>query len=133
MALFVGPYRQGLECSHRRCAATPDSEVDKLPKFPLGQFLDGQLADDRRIAAAHGAAGNLDLLRNLALTRFEVGEAFAFTLLGHNHHPSNGLPAGFQFYPRECDMIDRKSVVEGKSGSVSVALGGRRVIKKKKK
>src|SRR3546814_5175664 len=53
----------GLECSHRRCAATPDSEVDKPPKFPLGQFLDGQLADDRRIAAAHGAAGNLDLLR----------------------------------------------------------------------
>src|SRR3546814_3574847 len=39
---------------------------------------------------------------------FEVGEAFAFTLLGHTHHPSNGLPAGFQFYPRECAMIKRQ-------------------------
>src|SRR3546814_17214632 len=31
------------------------------------------------------------------------------------------------------DRIDRKSVVEGKSVSVRVDLGGRRIIKKKKK
>src|SRR3546814_17666936 len=30
-------------------------------------------------------------------------------------------------------LLDRKSVVEGKSVSVRVALGGRRIIKKKKK
>src|SRR3546814_12651789 len=34
---------------------------------------------------------------------------------------------------RKPDTADRKRVVEGKSGSVRVALGGRRTIKKKKK
>src|SRR3546814_10999981 len=33
----------------------------------------------------------------------------------------------------ECSMRDRKSVVSGKSVSVRVDLGGRRIIKKKKK
>src|SRR3546814_5895132 len=33
---------------------------------------------------------------------------------------------------RDSSSIDRKSVVKGKSVSVSVALGGRRIIKKKK-
>src|SRR3546814_19949601 len=32
-----------------------------------------------------------------------------------------------------CSAADRKSVVEGKSGSVRVDLGGRRIIKKNKK
>src|SRR3546814_2814409 len=86
-----GTYRQGFECPHRRFAAGPDSKAYKLSKFAFGQFLDGKLADDRRIAAAQGAAGILHVLGDLALTRFEIGEAFTFTLLGHNHHPSNGL------------------------------------------
>src|SRR3546814_11872552 len=34
--------------------------------------------------------------------------------------------------PAQCEAdIDRKSVVEGKSVSVSVAIGGRRILKKK--
>src|SRR3546814_13097029 len=35
--------------------------------------------------------------------------------------------------PGRCDRADRKSVVSGKSVSVRVDLGGRRIIKKKKK
>src|SRR3546814_17554584 len=33
--------------------------------------------------------------------------------------------------PQDCDGLDRKSVVKGKSVSVRVDLGGRRIIKKK--
>src|SRR3546814_18899669 len=40
-------------------------------------------------------------------------------------------PGNFLFEGEQ--VTDRKSVVSGKSGSVSVALGGGRIIKKKKK
>src|SRR3546814_12119974 len=50
---------------------------------------------------------------------------------------SNSSPVVIRFFVPEGERVekgdpDRKSVVEGKSGSVRVDLGGRRVIKKKK-
>src|SRR3546814_17956138 len=50
--------------------------------------------------------------------------------------PQRDAVAPFELLPPfdlRADGIDRKSVVEGKSVSVRVALGGRRIIKKKKK
>src|SRR3546814_18615360 len=54
----------------------------------------------------------------------------------HGVYPEN--PQSFACYSgnysgADDDLLDRKSVVEGKSVSVSVDLGGRRMIKKKKK
>src|SRR3546814_19935288 len=46
---------------------------------------------------------------------------------------AQGVASFHQFQPRGCFVIDRKSVVSGKSVSVRVDLGGRRIIKKKKK
>src|SRR3546814_17940964 len=37
-----------------------------------------------------------------------------------------------EYYGERCNLTDRKSVVQGKSVSVRVDLGGRRIIKKKK-
>src|SRR3546814_18075957 len=50
------------------------------------------------------------------IAQFVGGQVFGFTAFGVTYHPP----------------IDRKSVVSGKSVSVRVDLGGRRIIKKKK-
>src|SRR3546814_14962256 len=46
---------------------------------------------------------------------------------------SGGLKSSHRWVPAFGRMVDRKSVVSGKSVSVRVDLGGRRIIKKKKK
>src|SRR3546814_14712365 len=51
-------------------------------------------------------------------------------ILAHQHHLARAVPHVVECLERLCP--DRKSVVSGKSVSVRVALGGRRIINKTK-
>src|SRR3989449_9964713 len=83
-----------------------------------GWGLGGVAALAALIAALGGLRGAGWALSGAALARAAVLWAIAMTLIG--------LAEGFAF--RGYPQLDRKSVVEGKSGD----LGGRRIIKKKK-
>src|SRR3546814_16550586 len=69
----------------------------------------------------------------LRRTQMELG-SIAFTILCDDADLDRALPkvvnAGYRKAGQVCTS-DRKSVVEGKSGSVGVDLGGRRIIKNK--
>src|SRR3546814_20209917 len=53
-------------------------------------------------------------------------------VLDEMRHEKTFLSTSLCEHPTDENTLDRKSVVEGKSGSVRVDLGGRRIIKKNK-
>src|SRR3546814_19417737 len=61
----------------------------------------------------------------------KIPRCYAISEPVKDNHQSRGRPfAAVGYWPKK--SVDRKSVVEGKSVSVRVDLGGRRYIKKKK-
>src|SRR3546814_14276424 len=84
-------------------------------------------------------AGQLSLHadRGSSMTSKTVSQLLADLGVEQSHsrpHVSNDNPfSEAQFKPLKYSPTDRKSVVEGKSVSVRVDLGGRRIIKKKQK
>src|SRR3546814_12871379 len=78
-----------------------------------------------------------------AITRWQVqpaSSAIGFSVSGGGQTAEGGFAryvARIRFAPdrlsQSSAIVDRKSVVQGKSGSVRVDLGGRRILKKKKK
>src|SRR3546814_13948499 len=88
-----------------------------------------QASDQRRLAVIDRAAGDEAQQRLLLMLR-----EISVDILG-NEGVGDVDGVGHQNYP-SCfffSILDRKSVVSGKSVSVRVDLGGRRIIKKKKK
>src|SRR3546814_13692888 len=61
----------------------------------------------------------------------EIGGGREFSIAGHANSPCT-YQRGCSL-SRSCSPLDRKSVVSGKSVSVRVVLGGRRLLKKIKK
>src|SRR3546814_13587345 len=111
---------------HTRCALVTGVQTCALP-ICRGQFPDGRLEEallalevvvDRLLGDARLGGDHVHGRSAVAALEEDVGAGLldrAMLVLG----------AGF------CWFLDRKSVVEGKSVSVRVDLGGRRSIKKK--
>src|SRR3546814_12480857 len=79
----------------------------------------------RTRAAALHPGGRIE--RSQAQGAAPAGRAHAQALRGERRHGRDRTEGSV----RQSDRSDRKSVAEGKSVSVSVDLGGRRIIKKK--
>src|SRR3546814_20888236 len=79
--------------------------------------------------AEHGGAVHHPPLRQVVVDRLMLGHA----VVPEGHRVFRPAPAHVEFGLLNMgEQQDRKSVVEGKSVSVRVDLGGRRIIKKKK-
>src|SRR3546814_19113942 len=96
------------------------------PRFPVAGDADGQ---QHRIIAEAG-----EPIGRLAIAAAIFGRELAIKTVGHAGEPGPAhRPAAAQRGVGVPQFgAERKSVVEGKSGSVSVDPGGRRTIKKKK-
>src|SRR3546814_20328534 len=93
--------------------------IPSSPKLMPSNFADGDPTDV--IQLIHRQGGGDDAGGGA------MGLALPFTgFLGHDHRPAARVTIMTSM------LIDRKSVVKGKSVSVRVDLGGRRLIKKKK-
>src|SRR3546814_20841438 len=127
-----------LEAAKRRGGRIID--VNPLPEAGLIRFKNPQrargligrgteLADLFLQVSLNGDLGLFQLLNQRLLERHERGER----VLDEDFITSSceGFEA-FADHVRETDPSDRKSVVSGKSVSVRVDPGGRRIIKKKK-
>src|SRR3546814_6317151 len=104
---------------HTRCALVTGVQTCALPiLLTHGEIVVGAPDGDRLGAVMAGEA-------------MGVGEGSLFA-----EDVDEDAIAPFSVQPidrlRENTLVDRKSVVQGKSVSVSVDLGGRRLIKKKK-
>src|SRR3546814_18307859 len=96
---------------HTRCALVTGVQTCALPIFAR-EVLDAQT---RTAADAH------------VLERAVIDEGERLGVLGRDEQDQAAIGARFPAV-----LLDRKSVVSGKSVSVRVDLGGRRLIKKKK-
>src|SRR3546814_21056912 len=109
---------------HTRCALVTGVQTCALP---ICAIIEGAAAEDGIDAAATALAFDP--------ARLDADETRLFELRGlarkHRVQPDD-LAALTDELSARLDRIDRKSVVQGKSVSVRVDLGGRRSIKKKK-
>src|SRR3546814_15012784 len=100
--------------------------------------LDDLLAPLQRAVGGHARAGRLQLRAH----RQQIG-VFLASALDRERRPGCRMRVRndkkvellqrLYRFRHACDAVDRKSVVSGKSVSVRVDFGGRRIIKKKKK
>src|SRR3546814_17000569 len=106
---------------HTRCALVTGVQTCALP-ISVVEVAPDLVEIGRAVAIALGTLGRLGPII-VATTPARVIQIEEF---GDSRHcfPQSG---------RSLQLPDRKSVVEGKSVSVRVDLGGRRIIKKKKK
>src|SRR3546814_8924271 len=112
---------------HTRCALVTGVQTCALPIYAIdiSAFV---LADGRRISVLDDWNGGTPAERRfLRIVHQSACKRFG-TVLGPDYNSAHE-----NHFHLEADGADRKSVVSGKSVSVGVDLGGRRIIKKKKK
>src|SRR3546814_15373533 len=99
------------------CSSDLDMTFGKAVHAELADDLRRQPGADRAVRVADG-----------------VGELHLLAALEHGLRVADhvGVEAVRHFVAEGVEREDRKSVVLGKSGSVRVDLGGRRILKKKK-
>src|SRR3546814_13037186 len=127
---------------HTRCALVTGVQTCALPIY-LGEELHAfhavlvGVAEGRAFPAAEAVIGDRHRQRDVDADHADIdpcGE-FARRMAVAGEYGDAIAVLVFRWQPQSLldDFGDRKSVVEGKSVSVRVALGGGRIIKKKKK
>src|SRR3546814_19460384 len=119
--MFVA--HEGEECGFGRAALhRRDAAVGRE------RLVSGVDRDESAVVGADDA--RVDRQRNFERRFAAIGDVAIEILLVHEYvRAALKLGEGAEF---EIDAVDRKSVVWGKSVSVSVDLGGRGILKKKK-
>src|SRR3546814_13885393 len=93
-----------------------------------GWTASSKICSRRRRSRAPPTAGRKERRFHAASSALSAGRRFH----GLQPVPLPDLPDRRRDPDRDGTVVDRRSVVEGKSVSVSVALGGLRIVKKKK-